>query len=52
VRIGQKREQNYNIPVEKKNDKKFLDENLDKVGHSPDVFRYIEDGYSILNALK
>jgi len=52
VRIGQKREQNYNIPVEKKNDKKFLDENLDKVGHSPDIFRYIEDGYSILNALK
>jgi hypothetical protein len=38
--------------IEKKNDKKFLDENLDKVGHSPDVFRYIEDGYSILNALK
>ena len=52
VRLGMKREQNYDIPVEKKNDKKYLDENLDKVGHSPDIFRYIEDGYAILNALK
>jgi CubicO group peptidase (beta-lactamase class C family) len=52
VRLGMKREQNYAIPVEKKNDKKYLDENLDKVGHSPDIFRYIEDGYAILNALK
>jgi hypothetical protein len=47
-----KREQNYDIPVEKKNDKIFLNKNLDKVGHSPDIFRYIEDGYAILNALK
>lgn len=52
VRLGMKREQNYDIPVEKKNDKIFLNKNLDKVGHSPDIFRYIEDGYAILNALK
>lgn len=52
VRLGMKREQNYDIPVEKKNDKIFLNKNLDKIGHSPDIFRYIEDGYAILNALK
>ena len=52
VRLGMKREQNFDIPVEMKHDKKYLNENLDKVGHSPDIFKYIDDSYKIVNALK
>jgi CubicO group peptidase (beta-lactamase class C family) len=52
VRLGMKREQNYNIPQSKKKDLEYVRNNLDKVGHSPDIFRYIANGYSIYNFIK
>lgn len=52
VRLGTEWEANFNIPSTKKNDKKFIAENLDKVGHSMDIMKYIEDAYSVVNKLK
>ncbi|MFM7662327.1 MAG: serine hydrolase domain-containing protein [Bacteroidota bacterium] len=52
VRLGTEWEPNFNIPSTKKNDKKFIAENLDKVGHTMDFLKYIEDAYSIVNKLK
>jgi CubicO group peptidase (beta-lactamase class C family) len=52
VRLGMKREQNFEIPHSKRKDTEYVRSNLDKVGHSPDIFRYIANGYSIYNFVK
>jgi CubicO group peptidase (beta-lactamase class C family) len=52
VRLGMKREENFEIPDTYKNDANFLKQNHEKIGHSPDVFNYITYGYSIFNKLK
>jgi CubicO group peptidase (beta-lactamase class C family) len=52
VRLGMKREENFEIPDTYKNDANFLKRNQEKIGHSPDVFNYITYGYSIFNKLK
>jgi CubicO group peptidase (beta-lactamase class C family) len=52
VRLGMKRELNYDIPTGKRKDLEFVRNNIDKVGHSPDIFRYIANAYSIYNYIK
>jgi CubicO group peptidase (beta-lactamase class C family) len=52
VRLGMQREENYDIPTDKKHDQNYVRDNMDKVGHSPDIFRYIQSGYSIYNLIK
>jgi CubicO group peptidase (beta-lactamase class C family) len=52
VRLGMKREKDFNLPEKKISNAKFLNQEQEKIGHSPDVFNYIINGYSIFNALK
>lgn len=44
VRLGSKRDKNYEIPDKKKNDKKFILKNESKVGHPSDLFKIIRLG--------
>ncbi len=52
VRLGMKREKDFKLPEIKLSDAKFPNQQQEKIGHSPDVFNYIINGYSIFNALK
>ncbi len=52
VRLGMKREKDFNLPENKISNAKFLNQHQEKIGHSPDVFNYIINGYSIFNTLK
>lgn len=44
VRLGSKRDENYVIPNNKKNDKKFVLKNESKVGHPSDLFDVVRLG--------
>lgn len=47
VRLGSKRDKNYEIPENKKKDKKFILKNESKVGHPSDLFKIIRLGEKI-----
>lgn len=47
VRLGSKRDKNYEIPENKKKDKKFILKNESKVGHPSDLFKIIRLGEEI-----
>jgi CubicO group peptidase (beta-lactamase class C family) len=47
VRLGSDRKPNFEIPEHLKNDKEYVRQNEDEVGHAPDLFQYIALGKMI-----
>jgi hypothetical protein len=52
VRLGMKREDDYKINEIQTNRKELPKQIQEKIGHSPDVFTYINHAYSIINSIK
>ena len=52
VRLGMKREDDYKINEIQTNNKELPKQIQEKIGHSPDVFTYINHAYSIINSIK
>ena len=44
VRLGSKRDRNYEIPSDKYNDKNYLEKHKEKMGHPVDLFENIKLG--------
>ncbi len=47
VRLGSKRIPDFEIPEQFKNDKEYIEKNLDNIGHAPDFFQYVQLGKMI-----
>lgn len=47
VRLGAKRIPDFQIPDQFKNDKDYIQKNLDNIGHAPDFFQYVQLGKMI-----
>ncbi len=48
VRLGNKRTPTFELPETKKNDKKYIEENRHKIGHSSGLFQYIALGKKMI----
>ena len=47
VRLGSKRIPDFNIPEQFENDKEYIMQNINNIGHAPDFFQYIDIGKMI-----
>ncbi len=52
VRLGTKRDSHYKIPENKLNDDKFRDLNNEKIGHTIDLYRYLEMSDKIISQIR
>lgn len=52
VRLGTKRDSHYKIPENKLNDDKFRELNNEKIGHTIDLYRYIEMSDKIISQIR
>ena len=52
VRLGTKRDSHYKIPENKLNDGKFRELNNEKIGHTIDLYRYIEMSDKIISQIR
>jgi hypothetical protein len=49
IRLGNQRDDNYIIPEDKMNDRRYIKRHLYQVEHSVDVFRYLNIGRDIVS---
>lgn len=52
VRLGTKRDSHYKIPENKLNDGKFRELNNEKIGHTIDLYRYLEMSDKIISQIR
>jgi len=52
VRLGTKRDSHYKIPENKLNDDKFRELNNEKIGHTIDLYRYLEMSDKIISQIR
>ena len=52
VRLGTKRDSHYKIPKNKLNDDKFRELNNEKIGHTIDLYRYLEMSDKIISQIR
>jgi CubicO group peptidase (beta-lactamase class C family) len=52
VRLGSKRDSHYEIPPSRINDKKFRQQNDEKIGHTIDLYRYLNMSDKIVSQIR